>query len=98
MSLLVLLSSGFPHTITVGAPGAQGATVSGTHGMGVSTPRAAAVAAATVGLAGFEHIPNVGNLLSMIVPAGILHIVTVCWLATVSGAGATPKEQVQTAV
>ena len=49
MSLLVLLSSGLLHTITVGTPGAHGATVSGTQGMGVSTPKAAAVAAATVG-------------------------------------------------
>jgi hypothetical protein len=28
------------------------------HGIGVSTPKAAAVAAATVGLAGELHIPN----------------------------------------
>jgi hypothetical protein len=28
------------------------------HGMGVSTPRAAAVAAATVGFAGEMHMPN----------------------------------------
>ena len=44
MSLLVLLSRGLPHTITVGQPGAQGAGTTGTQGMGVSAPRAAAVA------------------------------------------------------
>jgi hypothetical protein len=32
------------------------------HGMGVKTPKAAAVAAATVGLAKDEHIPKGGTL------------------------------------
>ena len=36
----------------VGDPGAQGAGMTGTHGIGVRTPSAAAVAAATVGFAG----------------------------------------------
>jgi hypothetical protein len=44
--------------IAVGAPGTQGAGVFGMHGIGVSTPRAAAVAAATVGLAGELHMPK----------------------------------------
>jgi hypothetical protein len=44
--------------VTVGEPGAQGATVFGTHGMGVSTPKAAAVAEATTGLAKDWHIPK----------------------------------------
>ena len=43
---------------TVGAPTIQGAAVAGTHGIGVSTPSAAAVAAATVGFAGDEHMPK----------------------------------------
>ena len=43
---------------TVGEPGAHGADVAGIHGMGVNTPRAAAVALATVGLARDEHMPN----------------------------------------
>lgn len=43
---------------TVGAPGTHGAGVFGTHGIGVSTPIAAAVAAATVGFAGDIHIPK----------------------------------------
>jgi hypothetical protein len=45
--------------VTVGDPGVQGAVVIGMHGIGVSTPRAEAVAAATSGLAGHMHIPKV---------------------------------------
>lgn len=60
--------------ITVGAPGAHGAGVTGTQGMGVNTPKAAAVAAATVGLEGELHIPKGGMLTiglpSMMVAAG----------------------------
>ncbi len=40
------------------APGVQGADVAGTHGIGVSVPPAAAVAEATEGLLGLEHIPK----------------------------------------
>ena len=43
---------------TVGAPGIHGAGVFGMHGIGVRTPKAAVVAAATVGLAGDMHAPN----------------------------------------
>src|ERR1039458_7921944 len=49
---------------TVGAPGTHGAGVFGMHGMGVRTPSAAAVAAATVGFDGDMHIPN-GSMFSM---------------------------------
>jgi len=59
MHLLELLSAGLPPTSTVGEPGAHGAAHAGMHGIGVSTPSAAAVAAATAGFAGFEHIPKV---------------------------------------
>jgi hypothetical protein len=45
---------------TVGTPGTQGATGMGVQGMGVSTPRAAAVAAATAGFAKLVHMPK-GN-------------------------------------
>ena len=69
---------------------------------GVSAPMAAAVAAATVGLAGLEHMPKVGTLLtgapSWMVAASILQMNTVCWLVTVRTAGAAPKLQVQVAV
>lgn len=58
MHLLVWLRHGFPPASTVGLPGAQGAGMTGMHGMGVSTPRAAAVAAATVGFAMELHMPK----------------------------------------
>ncbi len=58
---------------TVGAPTTQGATVTGIQGIGVNTPNAAAVAAATIGLAIELHMPNGGILAigakSMIVAA-----------------------------
>jgi hypothetical protein len=57
-SVLVLSSVGFPPNITVGAPGTQGEIVTGMHGIGVGTPNAAAVAAATDGFAGDIHMPN----------------------------------------
>ena len=94
MSLLVLFRSGFPHTSTVGAPGTQGAAMTGAQGMGVSAPMAAAVAAATVGLAILEHIPKVGGWLSMMVHWGILATMTVCWEVAGRGQGVMPKEQV----
>ncbi len=50
--------TGICFTFTIGAPGAHGAEVAGTQGIGVSTPSAAAVAAATVGFAREEHIPK----------------------------------------
>src|SRR5690242_955806 len=58
MHLDVLSSAGWLPIITVGAPGTQGAVVAGMQGIGVSTPKAAAVAAATVGLAGDMHMPK----------------------------------------
>src|SRR5689334_17489744 len=79
---------------TVGHPGAQG-VVAGTQGIGVKTPRAAAVALATVGLANEEHMPKAGMLLigakSMMVAASFPpDIVCVCDV-TASDAGAAPK-------
>lgn len=69
--MLELFSAGFEHISTVGDPAAHGAAHAGMHGIGVSTPIAAAVAAATVGLAGLLHIPNVigGFGISIIVAA-----------------------------
>jgi len=56
------------------APGVHGADVAGTQGMGVSTPEAAAVAAATAGLLGLVHIPKdmilVSGIVSRILAAG----------------------------
>ncbi len=58
----VLFNAGMLLISTSGTPGTQGAAVTGTHGMGVSTPKAAAVAAATAGLLGVVHMPNGGML------------------------------------
>jgi putative intracellular protease/amidase len=44
------------------APGAQGAEVTGTHGVGVRTPDAADVAAAVAGLAMDMHMMKEGML------------------------------------
>ena len=46
--------------VTVLEPGIHGPDVAGTHGIGVSTPSAAAVAVATVGFAGLRHSPKLG--------------------------------------
>ena len=98
--MLELLSSCSLHTWTVGQPGAQ-LTVAGTQGAGVKTPAAAAVAAATAGLEGQEHMPKEGRLAivpSIMVAAAMPHMVTVGWLVTVNGAGTAPKEQAHIAV
>ncbi len=60
--LAELLRAGKLLINTVGAPTTQGATVTGIQGIGVNTPRAAAVAATTIGLAIELHIPNGGIL------------------------------------
>jgi len=56
--LQLLFNAGFPPTRTVGEPGAHGPGIMGMHGMGVRTPKAAAVADATVGLARDWHMPK----------------------------------------
>ena len=63
INLELLFRAGMPHNSTVGAPGTQGAMVMGMQGIGVSTPRAAAVAAATMGLAGLWHMPKGGTFI-----------------------------------
>src|SRR4051794_19947205 len=89
-----------PHS-TVGDPGSQGPTVTGTHGIGVSTPRAAAVAAATIGLASEVHIPN-GRMLtigtvSVIVANGRFVPIVRLTGKTTSDEGATPNEHISSA-
>lgn len=78
VSLQELFNAGFPPIRTVGDPGAHGAVVAGIQGMGVSTPIAAAVAAATVGLLKDWHIPNgimfINGTLSIIVASAWLDI------------------------
>ena len=87
-------NAGILPIMTVGEPGAQGALVAGTQGIGVKTPSAAEVAEATVGLAMDEHMPKVGifamGLKSMMLAAGAPHIVLFKG-GTMSAAGATPK-------
>src|SRR6516165_9109205 len=90
-----LCNAGTPLRVTDTAPGAHGSTVTGTHGIGVSTPRAAAVAEATSGLEGVLHIPKVGMLSigakCSIVAAGKPPAVTnEGGAAQLSTAGATP--------
>jgi hypothetical protein len=58
MHLEVSFRAGMLAIITIGEPGAHGATVFGMHGIGVSTPMAALVAEATVGFAIEVHMPN----------------------------------------
>ena len=74
ISVEVLSRVGMLPSKTLGAPGTHGATVAGMHGIGVSTPMAAAVAAATIGLAGDIHIPNgmifTMGMLSMMLASG----------------------------
>ena len=64
MQVLSSVNAGMLATVDLAAPGVQGATVAGMQGMGVSTPMAAAVADATVGLLGDWHMPN-GMMLVM---------------------------------
>lgn len=98
----VLSSAGMLPTITVGTPGTQGDGVFGMHGIGVSTPSAAAVAAATIGLAGLMHTPN-GMMLSigtwsMMLAAGWLPVITRLMGRTVSTLGAAPIAHISWAV
>jgi hypothetical protein len=91
------LRAGTPEMVTATDPGAQGAAVAGTHGIGVRTPRAADVAEATSGLASDEHIPKVGMLTigaeSVMVATGIEAAITMCG-SGLRAAGATPKSHI----
>jgi hypothetical protein len=96
------VSAGSPLIVTVGAPGIHGEAVCGMHGWGVSTPRAAEVAAATWGLASDMHMPKLG----MFSGAMKCHVVAAGWppiwtgappgVAT-SGTGVAPNEHAMTA-
>ncbi len=96
------VSSGISPRVTVAAPGVQGDVVTGMQGCGVSTPRAAAVAAATWGLAGEMHMPK-GMIFSMgtksiILAAFILPHVTRFIGVTCNTDGATPMVHINWAV
>jgi hypothetical protein len=88
-------SAGILSISTVGAPGTHGTVIIGTQGMGVSTPSAAAVAKATVGLVIEEHMPKGGMLtsdaLSMMFAAGPPAAITRLVGNTTSDDGAAPK-------
>ncbi len=75
----------------------QGAGVTGMHGMGVSTPKAAAVADATTGFAIDRHKPKgvilISGLLSMMLPTGGPWPNTRLIGSTFSGAGVSPMLQ-----
>jgi hypothetical protein len=95
MSVDVSSSAGMLASNTVAAPGAQGAVVAGMQGIGVRTPRAAAVAAATVGFEGLVHMPNgmmlTIGLLSMMFAAGTNDVIILFKGRTTMELGATPK-------
>jgi len=84
------------------APGAHGATGTGTHGIGVNTPSAAAVADATVGLLNVVHIPNGGmftmGAISVMAAAGFPSMNTRLVGSTFSVDGAMPKLHMMVAV
>jgi hypothetical protein len=92
----VFVSAGCPATIVLAAPGAHGDVVTGTHGCGVKTPCAAAVALATCGFDIDWHIPKgamlTPGLKSMMFAAGTSHPVTLFAGKTVSDDGAAPNE------
>lgn len=73
----------------------HGAAVTGVQGIGVSTPRAAEVAAATVGFASEVHMPKgrmlTNGLVSMMFATGNDELSTRLMGKTFSTEGATPK-------
>jgi hypothetical protein len=87
-------SAGILATVVCAAPGVHGATVAGIQGMGVSTPKAAAVAEATVGLAGDWHMPKgmmlVMGIKSMMLALGTFSPETMLVGRTTSDEGAIP--------
>lgn len=102
MHIDVLFNTGIPPSVTVGDPGVQGEAVAGMHGMGVSTPNAAVVAAATTGLAGDMHMPK-GMMFTMGAKSMIL--AAICFPhctrltgSTIKAEGATPIVHINCAV
>ncbi len=101
MHLEAFVRAGMLPIITLGQPGIQGAAVAGIQGIGVNTPRAAAVAAATIGLEGLMHIANgtmfMNGFESIILAAGITPPKTLLIGGTISVEGAAPNEQAKPA-
>ena len=86
---------------TLGAAFSHGPAGTGTQGIGVSTPSAAEVAEATVGLLRLLHMPKGGRLtvgaISVITPAGRPLITTLGTGRALNAAGAEPKGHCSTA-
>lgn len=95
VSRQVLSSVGAFPKMTVGAPGIHGAGVLGTQGIGVSTPKAAAVAEATAGLAIDVQTPNgmifTSGTWSIMLASGMVFVNTLLVGSTTNWLGATPK-------
>jgi len=100
MQVHVLFNAGIPPIMHVAEPGVHGVVVTGMQGIGVNTPRAAAVADATAGLAIDMHIPKVGMLVigmkSIMLAAGAVAL-TLFTGNTLSAEGAIPKVHIMTA-
>ena len=100
MQVQVLFRAGIPPILQVAEPGVHGEVVTGTQGIGVNTPRAAAVAEATDGLAIDVHIPNVGMFFigtkSVTFAAGLVAITCFSGVTT-SADGASPNEHISAA-
>lgn len=95
------LSAGTLPTMMVAEPGVQGAVTTGMQGMGVSTPMAAEVAAATWGFEGVMHMPK-GMMFTigvkfMMVAAGFFSALTMLDGMMARLDGATPNGQVRVA-
>jgi len=96
LQMAVLGKAGKMPTFVFIAPGDHGATVTGMQGMGVSTPKAAVVAAATIGLAIEVHMPNgrilaIGTKSIMLAANRPFTVTGVPFGMTISVLGATPK-------
>jgi len=100
MSLWLISTAGMAPLIVVVAPGSQGEAVTGTQGIGVRMPLAAAVAAATVGLASDEQAPK-GGMLATGMKALVFADGTGIMICPVGNAmrlaGATPKVHIMEA-
>jgi len=98
MHLHVRSTTGAPRSSTVGTPGIH-TSVTGMHGIGVNTPNAAAVAAATSGFDGVVHMPN-GMILTIGIASRMLAAgvpaVTV-GTTTLKAEGATPNVHINIA-
>lgn len=90
-----LVRAGFPPMSKAGLPGAHGPVITGIQGMGVKAPMAAAVAAATVGLAREVQVPK-GGILTMGIwsktEARAMDDMTLAAGSTFKTDGAAPKE------